>query len=202
MRTIFALIAAAISAAQASDRPDRTEAYDRAYACAEWMESASAVGGGPALRSGTFSCNFRLEDPAHSSRSVIVTFEFNRHRYAPLDPDLQKLRDTRGTYLRSSLTIAGHFESKTEPMFEGAAQFTLMPRWEYLKAQSDAQTGADWPVALDKPRVRCDPNGSRCRMVLVTRSTESLVILALFDRSPDEPLETTAEALRQMTANW
>ena len=87
-------------------------------------------------------------------------------------------------------------------MFEGAAQFTLMPRWEYLKAQSDAQTGADWPVALDKPRVRCDPNGSRCRMVLVTRSTESLVILALFDRSPDEPLETTAEALRQMTANW
>lgn len=160
------------------------------------------MGGGRSYRSGIHDCFFRLSDSVNSAADVTVNFEFRKYRYAPVDPDLENLRRTRGAYLRPSLTIEGEFDSPAKPHFEGKARFTLMPRWTNFKAQSDALPGADWPVVIDTPRVRCDPNSSKCRMMILARDSQTLAILALFDRRPDEPLETTATALKNMTAYW
>ncbi len=160
------------------------------------------MGGGRSYRSGIHSCKFRLSDPAHGASDVSLSFEFREYRYAPVDPDLENLRRTKGAYLRPSLTIEGEFVSLFEPHFDGEARFILMPRWADLKAQSDALPGADWPIALDKPRVRCDPHSTKCRLMVLSRDSQTLVVLALFDRRAEEPLERTANALKNMTAYW
>jgi len=199
---VFAFLSGLFFADPATVSVDGKPATFLNSACIEQMDSSAAMGGGWSYRSGIHFCFFRLSDPAHGAGDVTLAMEFRKYRYAPTDPDLEDLRRTKGTYLRASLTIAGEFYSSYEPRFEGEAQFILMPRWENLKAQSDALPGADWPIALDKPRVRCEPNSTRCRVMLLARYSQSLVVLALFDRRPDEPLETTAEALRQLTAGW
>lgn len=181
------------------DPPEAVRSF--ALPCVERVDSAAAFGGGASLRTGIFLCAFNLSDPANSSRVAPVSFEFRTSRFYPLDDDLKNMRRALTGNIRPSLHIGGEFASYRKPRFAGEAEFILMPRWKNLAEQTASVRGNDWPVVLDKPRVRCAPEGNTCRLVLVARPDESLVVVAYFEPRKEE-MEKTVKAIEAYIGDW
>lgn len=175
--------------------------------CAEQVDALGDLPGGNIYRTGMYECTFVLSDPARAPVNVALKFTFKKSGIVPLDDDLAdlgKLEDIPetpdGNNWRPSLHLGGDFASYRKPRFEGEAEFYLMPRWRDDAAQDAAVPGHDWPEAADAPGTRCEAAPQpRCRTV--ARADDALFIVAIY-RPRDEPLTTTAAALRAFVADW
>jgi len=175
--------------------------------CLERVDSGFGVGGGAQYHTGIYDCTFVLSDPARARTNVPLEFSFRKSGIVPLDGDLADLgqlldlpETPDGNNWRASLHLGGDFASYRKPRFEGEAEFYLMPRWKDDAAQEAAAPGHDWPEAANAPGVRCEA-GPRPRCRAVARADDALFIVAIF-QPRDEPLSTTAAALRAFVADW